>query len=124
MSTPERSILVVENERLVATTVAEQLRYLGYEPEIAVSGTEALQLLRTGEFSIILTDYRLQDILAPELITQFRALKDGIRVVLSSGLGPEIEADFRPGEIDGFLHKPYGLTELREVLGQIETDLA
>ncbi|MFL6212216.1 MAG: response regulator [Pyrinomonadaceae bacterium] len=58
-SAPAR-LLVVDDEESVALTVGEVLRQEGYEVETASSGKEAMALLDTVEFDLVLTDLHME----------------------------------------------------------------
>src|SRR5439155_21905733 len=49
-------ILVVEDEEAVRAIVGEQLRSLGYDVKMAGNAEQALGLLRTHRFDLVLTD--------------------------------------------------------------------
>ena len=58
-------LLVVDDEPRTAEVTAELLRRAGYAVEIAVSGTEALQSVRTNSPDLMLLDYDMPDMEAP-----------------------------------------------------------
>jgi signal transduction histidine kinase len=58
-SAPAR-LLVVDDEESVAVTVGEVLRQEGYEVETASSGNEAMTLMDSAEFDLVLTDLHME----------------------------------------------------------------
>jgi signal transduction histidine kinase len=58
-SAPAR-LLVVDDEESVALTVGEVLRQEGYEVETASSGNEAMVLIDSTEFDLVLTDLHME----------------------------------------------------------------
>ena len=57
----KKQILIVEDEGLIAADMQRRLQRLGYAvPSIARSGEEALELIRSGPFDLVLMDIRLK----------------------------------------------------------------
>jgi DNA-binding response OmpR family regulator len=71
-------LLVVDDEPRTAEVTAELLRRAGYAVEIAVSGTEALQRVRTNSPDLMLLDYEMPDMQAPEVLDSLRSGSDRI----------------------------------------------
>ncbi len=66
----ETSILVVDDEESVATTIEAILRLDGHEVTAVTSGAEALRLLNERQFDVVLTDLRLADIDGVEVLKE------------------------------------------------------
>ena len=71
-------LLVVDDEPRTAELTAELLRRAGYAVEIAVSGTEALQRVRSSSPDLMLLDYEMPDMEAPEVLDSLRSGADRI----------------------------------------------
>ena len=69
-------LLVVDDEPRTAELTAELLRRAGYEVEVAVSGTEALARVRLSSPDLMLLDYEMPDMEAPEVLDQLRSGSD------------------------------------------------
>ena len=66
-------LLVVDDEPRTAELTAELLRRAGYSVEVAGSGTEALERIRTGSPDLMLLDYEMPDMEAPEVLDSLRS---------------------------------------------------
>ena len=66
-------LLVVEDEPRTAALTADMLRRVGYSVHLAASGLEALQLTRSASFDLMLLDYEMPDMEAPEVLDGLRA---------------------------------------------------
>ena len=66
-------LLVVDDEPRTAELTAELLRRAGYAVEVAGSGTEALERVRTGSPDLMLHDYDMPDMEAPEVLDSLRS---------------------------------------------------
>jgi two-component system alkaline phosphatase synthesis response regulator PhoP len=69
---------VVDDEPRTAELTAELLRRAGYSVDIAVSGTDALKSVRAGSPDLMLLDYEMPDMEAPEVLDSLRAGADRV----------------------------------------------
>jgi len=65
-------LLVVDDEPRTAEITAEILRRAGYMVDVARSGGEALERVRTGSPDLMLLDYEMPDMEAPEVLDSLR----------------------------------------------------
>ncbi len=56
------SVLVIDDEPLVAAGIADTLMVIGYEVETAKNGREALEKIATCSYDLILSDLRMPDL--------------------------------------------------------------
>jgi len=101
------AILVVDDDSEVRKLLAYVLKNQGYDVVPAANGAEALDLLRTREFSLVFEDYQLPDTNGLEILRQAGKLRPGLPVVMMSGFGTiklAVEAT-KQGAYD-FLEKP------------------
>ena len=71
-------LLVVDDEPRTAELTAEVLRRAGYAVDVAGSGTEALERVRSGSPDLMLLDYEMPDMEAPEVLDSLRSGADRI----------------------------------------------
>ncbi|TMC72519.1 MAG: response regulator transcription factor [Chloroflexi bacterium] len=71
-------LLVVDDEPRTAELTAELFRRAGYLVDVAVSGTEALERVRASSPDLMLLDYEMPDMEAPEVLDQLRSGGEGI----------------------------------------------
>jgi CheY-like chemotaxis protein len=84
-SIPASKILLVDDNRDGLTVRRLLLEELGYCVQVAEGGEEALKLLSSGTFDVVVTDYRMPDMNGTKLISRIRALNPDARVILLSG---------------------------------------
>jgi DNA-binding response OmpR family regulator len=65
-------LLVVDDEPRTAEITAEILRRAGYTVDVARSGGEALERVRVGSPDLMLLDYEMPDMEAPEVLDSLR----------------------------------------------------
>jgi PAS domain S-box-containing protein len=111
-------VLVVDDEPLIRSQLRHALRLRGYRVEEASNGAQALALL-VGEaaqpFAIIILDVTMPDHSGIEVLRQVRASGSEVPIVLSSGYH-DAALDLDRASYQGFLIKPYTLSQLFEVL--------
>ena len=80
-------LLVVDDEPRTAELTAEVLRRAGYSVEVAGSGTEAVARARTSAPDLMLLDYEMPDMQAPEVLDELRSGADrvGFPVIIFTG---------------------------------------
>jgi PAS domain S-box-containing protein len=111
-------ILVVEDEDAVRAIVGEQLRGLGYDVQLAGDAEQALALLRSDRFDLVLTDVVMPGRLngrglADEIVRSW----PGTRVVFMSGYSEN--ALLNDGRLDNgvmLLAKPHQKADLARII--------
>lgn len=121
MSEPNATLLIVEDDRLTRTFLAEHLAADGYDPLVADTLADARALLETSYPDLVLSDVMLPDGTGLDLIRHVRG-GDGIvsrvdpatPVMLLSGRDGELDRirGFERG-CDDYLAKPFSYPELR-----------
>jgi DNA-binding response OmpR family regulator len=66
-------LLVVDDEPRTAELTAELLRRAGYTVDVAGSGSEALERVRSDSPDLMLLDYEMPDMEAPEVLDSLRS---------------------------------------------------
>ena len=115
------TILLVEDDPVVLEMVSEILRQSGY---MVLTAASAPQALKTWEKFGRLIDLLLTDVLIPcrstglELARKFQQSKPKLRIVFTSGFGPEICAGDPAMASGWFLPKPFAPAALLRIVSQ------
>jgi CheY-like chemotaxis protein len=80
-----RRVLVVDDERLIADTLAVILTQYGFETTAVYSGEAAVEVASTVQPDVVITDVIMDGMNGIEVATHISALHPGCRVVLFSG---------------------------------------
>ena len=109
-------VLVVEDDAVSSAFLVDTLTYFGYETTTASNGREAFELLRSGEYHIVVSDWEMPEMGGDELcrLVRSRQWNSYIYIVLVTmfdGVDRVVEG-LRAGA-DDFLSKPYHPDELR-----------
>jgi diguanylate cyclase (GGDEF)-like protein/PAS domain S-box-containing protein len=103
------SVLVVDDNELNRDALSCLLRFHRYEVEVGADGHEALALLESRSFDLVLLDVEMPGLNGLEVLTQIRATRNQtdlpVIMVTASGQGPAIVEAFDLGAND-YLTKP------------------
>jgi len=69
----EYRLLLVDDDEAVVKALTASLRTMDVEVDVASSGADALDKLRTGDYSVLLTDHRMPGMTGESLITEAKA---------------------------------------------------
>jgi sigma-B regulation protein RsbU (phosphoserine phosphatase) len=122
-----RQVLIVDDSRLQRKILRALLRRWGYIVTEAESGIVALELCRSQNFDLVLSDWMMPEMLGPEFCAQFRQLKResyGYFLLLTSKSDVSEIAQGLDAGADDFLTKPVNAEELRARLTAGERILA
>jgi putative two-component system response regulator len=119
--------LVVEDDCISSQFLSDSLTCFGFDVATATNGREALELVRSGEFRVVISDWEMPEMCGDELCRQIRSRKWSsyiyiMLVTYFDGIDRVVEG-LRAGA-DDFLSKPYHPDELRSRLRVAERILA
>ncbi len=120
-------ILVVEDEKEMAETVAHVLRSEHHVVEVALSGDDALAMLRVSQYDLLVLDLNLPGADGLEICKTIRHQKRPVSILMVTGR-KTIEEKERGLDLgaDDYLTKPFHLKELqarvRALLRRTPTD--
>ncbi len=111
----ERTLLILDDEELIRSSLVRLLRRDGYRILDAGSAAEALELLAVHNVHVVLSDQRMPGINGTEFLSQVKGMyPDTVRMVLSGFADLESVTDsVNRGAIYRFLSKPWDEDELR-----------
>jgi DNA-binding NtrC family response regulator len=108
-----KSILIVEDEKILRISLADALKAEGYTVLAVDNGSEALAVLAEGEFSLVITDIRLPGAGGADVLRVSIAESPATPVIMMTAYGSikdAVEA-MRAGAFD-YVTKPFDLDEM------------
>jgi DNA-binding response OmpR family regulator len=113
------SILIIDDERTFAVTLAKRLSMRGIACSVEYDGRSGLAAAREGAFAGVVLDLRLPDLDGVEVLRRIMNLHPGLTVVILTGHGTDDDERrcMRIGAA-AFLHKPADLDRLVLLLTQ------
>jgi two-component system, NtrC family, response regulator HydG len=116
-------ILVVDDDKDHAESIADVLQLRGFEVEVAFSGEQALQLFRAAPFDVSIMDVKLPGINGVEAFFEFRKIRPGAQIIMMTGFSVEqLIASAVANGAAGVLHKPFAMTDLIDALNAARPD--
>ncbi len=112
-----RKILVVDDDPVIRDMMADILEFEGYSISVARNGSEALQLLRSGEAYLVFLDIMMPVMSGKELCTLIEAdphMRQRHKIILMSAMDNLEEAATL--KVDAILQKPFVVDDVIEIL--------
>jgi two-component system response regulator FlrC len=118
MTARKLKLLVVEDDDALRDALAITLEAAGHQVTAVDGGPQALELIASQEFGMVISDLRMDPMDGLQLLGEIRIRKPGLPVLLMTAFGDVDKAvsAMRGGACD-FMLKPF---EPRELLAQIE----
>ena len=112
-------VLVIDDEKLHAETVAEVLQRQGYRCTVATSGKEGAKKIDSEEFDLVLTDLRMGDLDGLSILKLAREQLPEAEVIVMTGQGDE-EAVLKAWHLgaSNYLRKSHKTTDLLEAVAK------
>ena len=111
------NVLLVDDEEELVNALAERLQIRGLNPEIALNGEQALQVVQDRVPDVMVLDLRMPGIDGLEVLRRIKKAHNQIEVVVLTGHGSEKDREIalRLGAFD-YLQKPVDITDLVQTL--------
>jgi signal transduction histidine kinase len=115
----EATVLVIDDEESVATTIEAILTMDGHQVTAVTSGAEAVRLLNEKRFDVVLTDLRLADMDGIDVLREVQRTSPETASIMLTGYASleSAVAALRSGAYD-YLMKPSDVDELRATVNR------
>lgn len=120
---PRHTILVIDDEEQVRSTLCDTLTMSGLSVVEATNGQQALETYRKlkTQIELILLDLSMPGLSTAETLNQLQEINPYVPILLLSGHGEgKVETFLQKTMVAGFLHKPY---EVRQLINAIQQHL-
>ncbi len=110
-------VLVIDDDKFLAETIAESLSRVGYQCAIAASGSQGAERIEHEDFDVILSDLKMADMDGLTILRKAKQESSDAEVVLITAHGDAktaVEA-MKQGAAD-YLLKPVDIVELRAIV--------
>jgi DNA-binding response OmpR family regulator len=112
-------VLLVDDEEAYVTILAKRLSKRNFVVRTALSGPEAIRILRNESFDLAVLDLKMEGMDGIEVLKVFKAMEPKMPVIILTGHGSETAAreGMEYGAFD-YVVKPCELSELVERIKQ------
>ena len=117
------SVLIIEDEAILAKNIATYLRRLNYEVRHVEDGEAGLAAIESQRPDVVILDYNLPGMDGLELANRIAKIDPLIKVIMATGHGnEEIAVDAMKAGAYDYLTKPLVLGKLKLVLDKLTGD--
>lgn len=108
-------LLIVDDEKTALKNLQHVMKKEGYEVTGTLSGPNALQLLESEEFDVVLTDLKMEKVDGVEVLEKSRQLYPDSEVILITAYAsiPSAVETMKKGAYD-YIAKPFNLDDVRK----------
>lgn len=124
-----KSVLIVDDERLLARTLSKALKEAGYRTATAGTAEQAeKQIFSDQTFDLVVLDNRLPKSSGLGILERMRESNIESRVILMTAFEtPDVKAHAKRLKVDKYVRKPFDLTrmlhEIEDLVGGADGDL-
>jgi CheY-like chemotaxis protein len=118
-ATEKRSVLIVDDQRMVSDALKMTLEFDGYDVQTAENGREALAIFEPGKFDLIFTDFEMPEMNGHELASIIKARAPRQPIIMVTAYVDMI-AEMTPLPlVDLVIGKPWSIDELRAAIRKV-----
>lgn len=109
-----KKILIVEDEKPLANSLALKLIHAGYEIRLAHDGKEAIDIIKKEKFNLVLLDLIMPKMNGFEVLKKLKKIKNSPPVLVTSNLGQEedINKTIEEGAVGHFYKSDYSIANI------------
>jgi len=116
----DEAILIVDDEAEVGTVVKGLLMSLGFKAEYVEDGNNALELLRNGDYSFLITDINMPYLNGIDLIKMVSTENPDISIIAMTGYDKDYKyMDVINAGATDFIVKPFNIDEIEAKISRI-----
>jgi len=113
-------VLWVDDEEMIRNLGKMQLERMGHKTDVASGGNEALELLASNEYDLMITDIGMPNMSGWQLAEQIKGQYSGMKVAVVSGWGNDVKPKQKKQYGVGYvLGKPYKMDQLKGLVGEV-----
>lgn len=119
MGVEKTRLLIVDDEPDGSEALKHYLSSRGYEVSIALSGEEALRILKSTQIEIVILDIIMQDVNGDVIAKIIRSKYPQIKILLITGYPDIADLVARLVAVEGCFNKPFGIEEIYQKLQEL-----
>lgn len=112
-------LLIVEDHADSAELMAEILASHGHQVAVALSASAALELAKSQEFDLVVSDVGLPDASGYDLMQQLHTMQSMKGIAITGSSGDDVETRGRAAGFSAHLTKPVTMRRLEQVINEV-----
>jgi DNA-binding NtrC family response regulator len=113
-----KTLLVVDDDQSCRRLYESEFADEGYAVTGASSGTEALEMLETSQFDLVILDVKMPGMNGLETLCEIMKTKRSLPVVINSAYST-FKTDFATWNAEAYVVKSSNLTELKQTVKSV-----
>jgi CheY-like chemotaxis protein len=105
-------VLIVEDDEATQNLLRAVLRRCGYACEVAGNGRDAIALLQTRRYAVVILDMMMPEVGGWEVIAFLGAAPSPVPVIICSAAGPAALTGLDPAIVKAVVRKPFDIEQL------------
>jgi two-component system, NtrC family, sensor kinase len=121
LSSRAATVLVVDDEELVGELLQDMLRLMGYAPTYCASPHDALEMIESESFDLVLSDYRMPQMSGQEFYDEVRARNPSVAgrmIFLTGDAAADDTQFFLRSTGNTHLAKPFHFNKIKQTLDE------
>jgi len=117
---PRLRVLAVDDEEPVLSVLADLLRTMGQEVQVALGGALGLELFERMEFDAVFSDLGMPEVNGWDLALAVKSRRPDVAVVMVTGWGFQLEeVTTQAHGVDLVMAKPFSIEDVDRVLRRL-----
>lgn len=112
-------VLIVEDDAPTRRLLQAVLSHVGYSSAFATNGAEAIHLLRTNDYAVVVLDIMMPEVGGREVVDFIAAESIPIPVVICSAAGPRVLTGFDANVVKAIVRKPFDVEEFAAIVTSV-----
>jgi CheY-like chemotaxis protein/putative methionine-R-sulfoxide reductase with GAF domain len=112
-----KKVLVIDDQPIVTDLLVSVLERMGYQSQVASSGTIGLEIFENDGFDLVITDLGMPDVSGWEVSRAVKTKKPQVPVVVITGWGVDPDPNkMKDSMVDLIIYKPFQIDELEKII--------
>jgi len=116
-------LLIVDNDVDLMETLVDYLKRCDFDVTGSSSSLDALKLIRSQDFDLVITDIVMPDISGLGIISIVKNEIGHVPVIAMTGYGEKVEKLTKERKPDYYLEKPFSMEQLVKIINYLLKDI-
>jgi len=115
-----KKILIVDDEDMICQFLNEEFSEQGATVSVAADGVDAMVLLKSMPFDLVITDYRMPNANGIEVAKAASKTSPAVKVVICTGFSDEVnKEEMAAYKVATLIQKPFSVDEFLAQISQL-----